>query len=379
MSATVSDTVSPFDSEWSSEFGVGASAATPPPPPPPPPQPPPGPPPPPPVLPYSIPPLPPSSVGNVSDFMSRLRAALPRGWFAHAATPSDTPVMDGILTGFATIWSNLWQMFRYISLQKRIATATDINLDIISTDYLGTTLPRRSGEGDDSYRARIRATIFQPKATRKALSDALAQLTGAPPDIFEPRNPADTGGWGTAGRAINTNLGYGVAGGYGSYNLPFQAFIRTNLPPNSELQAGVQGYLAAGKPTNIAIGGYGSGAIEYTLGAVESLAIVDAEIFGTINSIKPVATIMWVSTSGTNAQTGGSGGGGGGSPVPPPAPKLDSTFILDMSRLASGTVTALPPPPTTPVVVPPPVHVPGLFGGGTTTPPPPATPPRPPQ
>lgn len=272
-------------------------------------------------LPVTPPPTPPTviAVGSQQDFVRRIRAVLPTGWFPD----SGTPVLDGVLAGVANIWSSLWELLVYVARQKRIATATDINLDIIATDFLGQTLPRKPDELDAVYRARIRATIFQEMGTRKAVSDALTRLNGAPPKIFEPSNATDTGGYGAAGSRINTGLYYNSAGGYGSYKLPFQALIQTTLPQSVVTTSGVQGYgRKTGNPT--VIGGYGVGAIEYASGVGELLSASDQEVYDAINAVKPVASIMWVSTQGTTVQPTG----------PQSGALLDVNFILDVSRLA---------------------------------------------
>lgn len=262
---------------------------------------------------------PPPAIGSQADMVNRLAAVLPTGWFPSVA---QAPVLGGLLAGIASIWAFLWSLLSYVTLQKRITTATDINLDLISNDFLGLSLPRNAGESDASFRARIQATIFQEMGTREAVIRALTTLTGGAPSVFEPRNAFDTGGRGASGGTINTGLGYGVAGGYGSYQLPFQAFIQTTLPQVIGT-IGVQGYGSPSVPVSgEVIGGYGVGALEYSSGSAALLSASDDAVFATINTVKPIATIMWVSTTKSNPQTSG-----GGTPV------LDSSFILDTSRL----------------------------------------------
>lgn len=272
-----------------------------------------------------------TGLGSQSDMLNRLAAVLPTGWFPD----SDTPVVDGILSGIANIWSTIWTTLAYVAGQTRISTATDINLDIISSDFLGTSLPRGKGELDASFRSRILAAIFQKMATRSAISSALLGLTGTAPKIFEPTNANDTGGWGSAVSALNTGLAYGFAGGYGSYDIPFQAFIQT-ASSTSTTVASIQGYgsatvLPAGYQV---VGGYGAGALEYILGTEYILSASDQDVYDVINRIKPVATIIWVSTNYTPPTNPTNPGAPSGSSTP----ALDSTFILDVSRLAAGDV-----------------------------------------
>ena len=233
------------------------------------------------------------TLGTQADFVARLNAALPGGWFQ-----GGTPVLDGLLAGIGYIWAGIWSLLEYVAAQKRIATATDVNLDIISVDFLGQSLPRNPAETDAQYRARIQAAIFAPRATRAAVSSALATLTGVVPQIFEPTNAHDTGGWGKTQSAVNTGLGYGLAGGYGSYALPYQAFIRTALPATITL-TGVEGYGSAGAVPTMVVGGYGGGSFEYSPGAAELLSASDEQICDAVNAVKPIATIMWVSVPTT--------------------------------------------------------------------------------
>lgn len=259
------------------------------------------------------------SIGSQDDMVRRLKAALPAGWFSG----DENPVLDGLLAGLGYVWSSLWTLLAYVSKQTRIATATDVNLDIIGRDFLGTALARTVGETDDAYRARIQASLFQEMGTRRAITRALTSKTGAPPVIFEPRNASDTGGRSAVGSRAPAGLAYNTAGGYGSYSLPFQAFVTTNLPISVGV-SGVQGYGARGVAAfGQVIGGYNAGAIEYASGSAGLLSASDQEVYDAVNAVKPVATIIWVSTSNTNPQTAG-----GGHPV------LDVDFVLDVSRLS---------------------------------------------
>lgn len=265
------------------------------------------------------------ATGDQDDFVTRLRAWLPRLWFPE--DPADAPVLTGLLSGLGAIWSALWLQITYVAAQRRIATATDVNLDIIANDYLGTTLPRHTGEPDTLYRARVKAAIFQEAGTRRALVNALTALNGQPPTIFEPANAMDTGGWGRAGSTINTGLWYGKVGGYGSYQLPYQVFVKTNEPSDVTGIGNVQGYGSPSLPRfSQVLGGYGSGAIEYVSGAFEIRSQSESEVYTAINAVKPVATIVWVATSQTKAPNGDG--------PQPGTPLLDVTFVLDVSRMS---------------------------------------------
>jgi hypothetical protein len=216
--------------------------------------------------------------GDTNDMLSRLKSVLPARWFADV-----TPVLDAVLTGLATSWSGLYALLTNVAGQARIATATGIFLDIVSTDYFGPALPRRVGEADAAFSTRIRANLVSPRATRAGVSLALTNLTGRAPDIFEPMNAADTGGY-------NTNtLGYGVAGGYGSRNLAFQFFM-TAYRPNATPVSNAGFY-------NTGPGGYGTGPMFYVNSGDVPGAISDADIYAAAAGALPAASIAWMNIS----------------------------------------------------------------------------------
>ena len=215
--------------------------------------------------------------GDTPDMLSRLKSTLPLRWFADS-----TPVLDGLLTGLAATWSWLYAALAYTRLQTRIATATDSFLDAIATDFFGLRFPRRPAEPDIAFRPRIQRELLRPRDTRAAVIAVLTDLTGRPPQVFEPTRPADTGAW--CGR-----LGYGVAGGWGSLMLPFQCFVTAFRAQGSGI-ASVSGY---GQPA----GGYGHGAIEYASLSMLTGEIIDADITQSIASVMPVSTIAWTRIS----------------------------------------------------------------------------------
>ena len=67
------------------------------------------------------------------------------------------------LSGPAWALSQIYALIQYAVLQTRIATATDGFLDLISYDFFGGNLPRRSQEKDNPFRARILATLLRPR------------------------------------------------------------------------------------------------------------------------------------------------------------------------------------------------------------------------
>lgn len=216
------------------------------------------------------------ATGDQNDMAARIKAVLPP-WFG---TPS--PILAALLAGIGAIWAFVYGLLAYVTLQTRIATATDIFLDMISLDFFGNDLPRDPGESDAAFRNRIDQDILRPRATRAALSQALVDLTGRAPVIFEPERPEDTGSYNHGG------AGYGVAGGWGDLGLPFQCFVTAFRPQENGI-ANVAGWNAGG--------GYGIGPIEYADLALASLGISDGDIDATIAAVMPAASIAWTRIS----------------------------------------------------------------------------------
>jgi hypothetical protein len=221
-------------------------------------------------------------IGDTNDMKARLTALLPLRWFHDT-----TPVTSAVLAGLSDGWTWLYGMLGYVGLQTRIATATDSFLDLISQDFLGAALPRRFGETDTAFRARIQRELLRPRATRPALVAELTDLTGRAPQVFEPARPADTGAWGVA-------LGYNAAGGWGSLMLPFQLFVTAFRPLGTGVPfVGGWGHLPA-RPSG---GGWNSGAMEYASFAMVESQVTDADINSAIATTVPVAVTAWTRIS----------------------------------------------------------------------------------
>jgi hypothetical protein len=212
--------------------------------------------------------------GSQEDFVARLKAVLPAGWFRE-----ETPILDGVLNGIAWALSHAYSLADYARRQTRIGSATDGFLDLIAFDYFGKSLLRKKLESDAAYRSRILAALFPEKGTRRGLIRTLEVLTGRTPWVFEPARPADTGGYGIA-------CGYGVAGGYGSLQMPHQAFVVAYRPIGQGIPL-IAGY---GTPN----GGYGvpSQAMYANLSLVEG-SVTDEDIYAAVDAVKPAATTVW--------------------------------------------------------------------------------------
>jgi hypothetical protein len=217
--------------------------------------------------------------GDEGDILARLKAVLPARWF-----PDSAPILDGLLTGLSSGWSWVYQQLQYVRAQTRIASATDIWLDIIAQDYFGPRLVRRTGQGDPAFRSTIQHELFRERATRNAVVSLLHDLTGRPPLVFEPARTADTGGY-TSSTGGGGGIAYGSAGGWGSLALPFQCFITAYRPLGGGI-AMVSGWCCAG-------GAYGQGAIEYASLAMVRAQVTDQDIYNAVSDVLPIASIGW--------------------------------------------------------------------------------------
>jgi hypothetical protein len=217
---------------------------------------------------------------DAATFADRLRALLPNGWF-----PDTAPVLDAILSSLATPWAWLNQMLYYVTQQTRVATATGAWLDLAATDYLGTTLPRLPGEADSSYRGRVGQSLLREAATRPAVISAIQESTGAVVTVFEPTKCSDTGAYGSIANSLST-LAYGVAGGWGSLNLPYQFFMSVATTS----QAGDPEPIGYG----ISGGGYGAGSVEYCSLASIPGELTDDDVRQLVLRLLPVNVTAWI-------------------------------------------------------------------------------------
>ncbi len=156
------------------------------------------------------------ATGDQNDMFGRLKDNLVP-WFG------DTPKnLDILLQGPAKINSEIYDDIQYVNLQARIKTATDINLDYIALDYLGSRFTRHKGENDESFRVRILANLIQQKATRYGMIDVLTKLTGRVPIVIEGFFTGNIG-------AYDQSLYYDQQGGSGFLG-PYIAIIYVFRP-----------------------------------------------------------------------------------------------------------------------------------------------------
>lgn len=129
--------------------------------------------------------------GDVPDMLMRLRGNLPP-WFPPQGA---APVLDAILTGIATVLSNIYGVVAFARSQVRISTASGGFLDLIAWDYFGDLIARYSDDTDASFLARILQFLLMPRITRAGITAMLTALTGRKPGILALWNPQDCGGW----------------------------------------------------------------------------------------------------------------------------------------------------------------------------------------
>jgi len=222
-------------------------------------------------------------IGDQQDILFRLKQVLPLGWF-----PDGTPVLDTLLSGVASAWVWVYDLLQYVITQARILTAEETWLDLIAADYFGSGLTRRVGENDGAYRLRIQLELVRERGTRRAVISSLVDQTGRSPIVFEPANAADTGGYGGIS-GMAGGVAYGVAGGWGSLDLPFQFFVTAYRPAGVGIGS-VSGWGCDG-------GGYGQGSLEYASLTMMQGQVTDADICTAITDVLPVGVIAWTRIS----------------------------------------------------------------------------------
>ncbi len=163
------------------------------------------------------------ATGDVNDFINRLNKLL-SPWFGE-----QYPLLNSLLTGYATMDAFIYSLTEYLTNQMRIQTAMGENLDLIACDYFEGILSRTEGMSDDIFRNLIQCTLIEEMCTVQGMKNALFNLTGYYPVIWEPWDSSQTG-------AYNVNVwGYNNGGAYGD-NAPYQFWIEVfvNEPSSSK-------------------------------------------------------------------------------------------------------------------------------------------------
>lgn len=117
--------------------------------------------------------------------IDKLISLIPSGWFSDTAK-TQGGILYALLSAFAKGLDYISDGIAYVKAQTRIKTAFGDNLDKISTDFFGTGLLRKPGQGDDGFKAKILNRLFQEKATRKGMVQALADVGATVLEIYEP-------------------------------------------------------------------------------------------------------------------------------------------------------------------------------------------------
>lgn len=237
------------------------------------------------------------TTGDSNDIVQRVKALIPRRWFAWVA-----PYRDALLGGLADLASGSFSLIGYARSQTRLFTAYGVWLDLLSFDFMRRYL-LRNGMSDTLFRTVIKATVLQERVTRAGMISALTTLTRKTPLVFEPWNTNDTGAYSgprASGAPQYGSMGYGVGqGGYGNMNLPGQAFIKVFRGAGSGIP-GVGGY------TNN-ISGWGVGSIEYAGPLTELSGITNDMINNLIAVTKPTGTTIWVAVGAPPVGSVGNG------------------------------------------------------------------------
>lgn len=259
-------------------------------------------------------------IGDSGDTKRRLRSLIPGGWLSRSLRP----ISDTVFGGLADSLSWAYSLIAAAKNLTRLATTAGWVLDLAAWDFFGARFLRHKNELDDLWRQRIVAEIFRERVTRKGITEALVNLTGRAPIIFEPWNPDDCGaGYGAAGiRCPGGRIAYGGkrssaatgaygrwggyshglmaysysspgspvtftgSGSYGSYAYPYQVFITAFRPlsPGIPFINGYNGYN----------GGYGRGIIAYANLRQLQSTLPDAEIYAAVAQIKAAGITAWV-------------------------------------------------------------------------------------
>jgi hypothetical protein len=213
-------------------------------------------------------------IGDSPDMLARLKSLVPSGWFSWSLAP----IRDVVFGGLADTLAKSYSLLSSVKAQTRIATASGWFLDLIAWDYFGARFVRRSGESDASFKPRVIEEILRPRQTRAAIIEALVDLTGRTPLIFEPWNPQDCGGYGLS------VMGYGMAGCYGSLALNDQIFVTALRPAG----LGIPNVGAYGEGPS----GYGV-AGEYVDESQVTGPVTDADIYATVAATVAAGVTGW--------------------------------------------------------------------------------------
>ena len=223
-------------------------------------------------------------LGDLADIVVRIRSVLPKGWFS-----DQSPNLTAVLSSLAVPLVWLYNQLTYVQAQTRLNSATDMWLDLAAQDFLGRLAYRKINESDAIYRLRIKNAILAGSATRPALVSEILSLTGSTPVVFEPGNCRDTGSYGARGAGLSVQpcgLAYGIMGGWGNLQLPYQVFL-TVKRPLTHGEAGLAGY-------GTGASGYGIGPTAYLDLSEMPGYVTDKDIQVSVCNLLPVNALAWL-------------------------------------------------------------------------------------
>lgn len=178
-------------------------------------------------------------IGDSGDFIARIKAVLPAGWFPTDPASAPYTTISGSIAGYADVFAFIYSLITYSKAQTRIKSATGGNLDLIAYDYFGAGLRRASGQSDASFITTIIAAILRQRNTRAAIISVLQATTGRTPLVFNPwRDGSYLGATAYYGRTL-----------YGSMTTPFQVFViayRGDGATDAQIYAAVNSVTMAG-------------------------------------------------------------------------------------------------------------------------------------
>jgi hypothetical protein len=163
---------------------------------------------------------------TLEQIISNLKDSL-APWFGDI---DDDPNLSAFIQGYANSAQFNANLLQYVSLQTRLATCTDGFLDLFANDFFGNKLRRHSAESDASYRKRIQSNLLAERVTRTGLYNALLNLTGRAPIMFEPWNALDSN-WLNGGFFLNVNClgGSSEQWAYVGFIIVFRPFQTENV------------------------------------------------------------------------------------------------------------------------------------------------------
>lgn len=227
------------------------------------------------------------ATGDQQDIQGRLQSVVPPSWFG-----DEHPQETALLSGFANVASWAYSLIAFAKLQMRRLTASGIFLDLYAFSYLGLALQRRAGESDASYSPRIGKEILRERVTRAGVQQAVFDLTGKEPIMFEPWNTGDTGalysrivpvtstGTLAFGSRVTGATGAGLLGSRKMANVAFMTIFRPGVF-NVSNRGGIASRTT---PTALyTLGGFGSRTSVSTAATGSFAFITKAQAAGTIS------------------------------------------------------------------------------------------------